>query len=92
MIKFHSWIPSHYARGQCTSIVTCGGDFEDPPKAILGRDRASRTPLTARIAPTGAIGCGDQIELCPDALYMQLTGKMGDVLSGLGSWIRSEGA
>ena len=30
---------------------------------------------TVRIAPTGAIGWGDEIELCPDALYMQLTGK-----------------
>lgn len=30
---------------------------------------------TVRVAPTGAIDWGDDIELCPDALYMQLTGK-----------------
>ena len=28
-----------------------------------------------RVAPTGAIDWGYDIELCPDALYMRLTGK-----------------
>ncbi|MCY4379710.1 MAG: DUF2442 domain-containing protein [Candidatus Dadabacteria bacterium] len=28
-----------------------------------------------RITPYGAIAWGDDIELCPDALYMRLTGK-----------------
>ena len=27
------------------------------------------------LAPTGGIAWGDDIELCPDALYMRLTGK-----------------
>ena len=30
---------------------------------------------TVRIAPAGGIAWGDDIELCPDALYLQLTGK-----------------
>lgn len=30
---------------------------------------------TARITSYGAIAWGDDIELCPDALYMRLTGK-----------------
>ena len=30
---------------------------------------------TVRIAPAGGIAWGDDVELCPDALYMQLTGK-----------------
>ena len=30
---------------------------------------------TVRIAPAGGIAWGDEIELCPDALYLQLTGK-----------------
>ena len=28
-----------------------------------------------RLAPAGGIAWGDEIELCPDALYLQLTGK-----------------
>ena len=28
-----------------------------------------------RIAPTGGLAWGDEVELCPDALYLQLTGK-----------------
>ncbi len=28
-----------------------------------------------RIAPSGGVAWGEDIELCPDALYMQLTGK-----------------
>ena len=28
-----------------------------------------------RIAPAGGIAWDDDIELCPDALYLQLTGK-----------------
>lgn len=27
------------------------------------------------LGPAGAVAWGDEIELCPDALYMQLTGK-----------------
>ena len=30
---------------------------------------------TVRIAPAGGIAWGEDVELCPDALYMQLTGK-----------------
>ncbi len=30
---------------------------------------------TVHIAPPGAIAWGEDLELCPDALYMQLTGK-----------------
>lgn len=36
------------------------------------------------IAPHGAIAWGDDIELCPDALYMGLTGKsVEDVMPGM---------
>lgn len=28
-----------------------------------------------RIAPSGGIAWGDEVELCPDAVYIQLTGK-----------------
>ena len=28
-----------------------------------------------RITPDGAVAWGEDIELCPDALYLQLTGK-----------------
>ena len=28
-----------------------------------------------RITPNGAVAWGEDIELCPDALYLQLTGK-----------------
>ena len=38
---------------------------------------------TVHIAPAGAIAWGEDIELCPHALYMQLTGKsVEDVMSG----------
>ena len=30
------------------------------------------------IAPTGGIAWGDDVELCPDALYLRLTGKSLD--------------
>ena len=30
---------------------------------------------SVRLGPGGSIAWGDDIELCPDALYMQLTGK-----------------
>ena len=30
---------------------------------------------TVRLTPTGGIAWGEDVELCPDALYMQLTGK-----------------
>lgn len=29
-----------------------------------------------RIAPTGGIAWGSELELCPDALYLQLTGAL----------------
>ena len=36
-----------------------------------------------RIAPAGGIAWGDDVELCPDALYMQLTGKsVAEVMPG----------
>ncbi|MDE2991157.1 MAG: DUF2442 domain-containing protein [Chloroflexota bacterium] len=36
---------------------------------------------TARIAPTGGIAWGDDVELCPDALFLRLTGKaLADVM------------
>ncbi len=34
-----------------------------------------------RIARAGGIAWGDNIELCPDALYMQLTGKTFEQIS-----------
>ena len=38
---------------------------------------------TVRIAPGGGIAWGDDVELCPDALYMQLTGKsVSEVIPG----------
>ncbi len=33
---------------------------------------------TVHIAPHGAIAWGDDIELCPDAMYLRLTGKRPD--------------
>ena len=36
------------------------------------------------LGPAGAIAWGEEIELCPDALYMQVTGKPLDgVISGI---------
>ncbi|MCY4112998.1 MAG: DUF2442 domain-containing protein [Chloroflexi bacterium] len=36
---------------------------------------------SVRIAPTGGIAWGDDVELCPDALFLRLTGKsLADVL------------
>ena len=36
------------------------------------------------LGPAGAIAWGEDIELCPDALYMQVTGKpLGEVMSGI---------
>ena len=36
---------------------------------------------TVRIAPTGGIAWGDDVELCPDALFLRLTGKsLADVM------------
>ncbi len=36
------------------------------------------------LGPAGAIAWGEDIELCPDALYMQVTGKpLGEVISGI---------
>ena len=41
---------------------------------------------TVSIAPHGGIAWGDDIELCPDALYLRLTGKsVSDVMPGVGS-------
>lgn len=41
---------------------------------------------TVKIAPHGAIAWGEQIELCPDAVYMRLTGKTPeDVFRSLNS-------
>lgn len=38
------------------------------------------------ITPDGAIAWGEDIELCPDALYLQLTGKpIEDVIPGIRS-------
>jgi len=38
---------------------------------------------TAHLSEGGAIAWGEDIELCPDALYMQLTGKsVEEVMSG----------
>ena len=31
---------------------------------------------SVRLGPGGSIAWGDDIELCPDVLYMQLTGKI----------------
>ena len=39
---------------------------------------------TVHIAPHGAIAWGEDIELCPDALYLQLTGKtVSEVMPGV---------
>ena len=36
------------------------------------------------VAPHGAIAWDDEIELCPDALYLQLTGKsVAEVMTGV---------
>ena len=32
-----------------------------------------------RLGPAGAVAWGEDIELCPDALYMELTGKPGKI-------------
>ena len=38
---------------------------------------------TVHLAPAGGIAWGEDAELCPDALYLQLTGKaVTDVMSG----------
>ena len=38
---------------------------------------------TVHIMPTGGIAWGEDVELCPDALYMQLTGKsVAEVMPG----------
>lgn len=35
------------------------------------------------LGSSGAIACGEDIELCPDALYMELTGRtLDEVISG----------
>lgn len=37
-----------------------------------------------RLGPAGAVAWGDNIELCPDALYMELTGEsLEEVFSGV---------
>lgn len=39
-----------------------------------------------RLGQAGAVAWGEDIELCPDALYMQLTGKpVEEVIPGLAS-------
>lgn len=39
-----------------------------------------------RVAPSGALVWGDQIDLCPDALYLKVTGKRPkDVFAALRS-------
>lgn len=39
-----------------------------------------------RLGPAGAVAWGEDIELCPDALYIQLTGKpVEDVMPGVKS-------
>lgn len=35
---------------------------------------------TVHLTPAGGIAWGEDLELCPDALYMQLTGKSADEL------------
>ena len=38
---------------------------------------------TVHVTPDGGIAWGEEIELCPDAIYMQLTGKsVADVIPG----------
>ncbi len=38
-----------------------------------------------RIAPSGGIAWGDDVELCPDALYIRLTGQaLADVVPAAG--------
>lgn len=50
------------------TYFTClGTAYSALERARLFRDGA--------LVPTGAIGWGDEIELCLDALYMQLAGK-----------------
>ena len=57
---------------------------------LIWQDMAfSRTGMTARasetvhLAPAGGIAQGEEGELCPDALYMQLTSKaVTDVMPG----------
>ena len=40
---------------------------------------------TVHIAPAGGVAWGQEIELCPDALYMRLTGKsVAEVMPGAG--------
>ncbi len=67
---------------------TDGADGEVDLSHLAGRgvfeawnDRACFE--TVHIAPSGGIAWGEEIELCPDALYMQLTGKsVADVIPG----------
>ena len=67
---------------------TDGADGEVDLSHLAGRgvfeawdDRACFE--TVHIAPSGGIAWGEVIELCPDALYVQLTGKsVADVIPG----------
>ena len=43
------------------------------------------------IGPAGGIAWGQEIELCPDALYMQLTGKSVEKVM-FGAWAQLEDA
>ena len=38
---------------------------------------------TVRISPTGAVTWGDDLDMCSDALYMELTGKTVEEVWGL---------
>jgi len=51
-------------------------------KALKDRDFFK----SVRITDAGSVAWGDDIELCPDALYLKITGKKSeDVLPGLKS-------
>ena len=38
---------------------------------------------TVRISPTGAVTWGDDLDMCSDALHMELTGKTVEEVWGL---------
>ncbi len=40
---------------------------------VLWRDRSAFEQV--RIGPSGEVAWGDQIDLCPDALYLKVTGR-----------------